>query len=110
MAKLRSRTGEIIHYIDFTQREINAIFYALEAASENEDTYDVETHDCLEEFFGALWVEGEEEEEDSEEGPEAFSGYLTTTSVRDSDTQDTVLDFSEALARDRESHGIDEDY
>jgi len=108
MARLRSKTGEIIHYIDFTQREINAVFYALEAATENEDTYDVETHDGLEEFFGTLW--NDEEEEAEEEGPEAFSGYLTTTSVRDSDTQDTVLDFSEALTRDRESHGIDEDY
>lgn len=106
MAKLRARRGEVIHSVELSQREVNAIFYALEASREADDTYDVETHDYLEEVFGELWCENEELDIDEEGGPEEYSGYLTTVCVRDRDTNDAVINFSEALEKDRASHGL----
>lgn len=53
--------------------------------------------------FGMDW------DVEDEEGPDMYSGYLTTTSSRAMYEQDIVEEFEEALAKDRASHGIFDD-
>jgi len=105
MAKIkRTKDGEVIYNMDLTQDEVNAISYALEISSECEDTYDVDTHDYLQEFFAEMW----QEDFDEEEGPADFSGYSTSIVEVDNDTQSVVLDFQERLTKIRQAHWEDE--
>jgi len=106
MLRMSYKDGEYI-VSGLTQDHVNAISYSLDLASQEDDTYDVDSHDDLEEFFARIWEEPEDlpEGESGEEGPEEFSGYLTTSSIRDTDEQLTLLDFQEALEKNRASQG-----
>lgn len=86
------------------QDHVNGIVYALESAAENDDMYDDLVHEELEYAFSDLYTEIEEEE-----GPEEYSGYLTSASNRAIDESNVVLGFAEALERDRQAHGLYED-
>jgi hypothetical protein len=104
MAKIRKTSdGEVIYTMDLTKEEVHAISYALDIASEVDDTYDVETHDYLQEFFGEMWDGGYDEE-----GPEEFSGYSTSISLMEEDAQGVILDFNEKLTKHREAHWDEE--
>lgn len=99
MARIRrTKDGEKVYNMDLTQDEVNAISYALDIALEYDDTYDVDTHDYLQELFAEMW------EGDFEEGPEQFSGYSTSISLIEEDTQGVVLDLNERIRKNKEAH------
>lgn len=104
MAKIkRTSDGEVIYTMDLTQDEVHAISYALDVASEIEDTYDDDTHYYLQDFFGDMW-QGDYDGFEDDAGPEEFSGYSTSITIIEEDTQGVILDFNEKLAKHREAH------
>lgn len=108
MAKIkRTKDGEVIYNVDLTQDEINAISYAMDVATESDDTYDVDTHDYLQEFFAEMWA-GDYLGDD--EGPSEYSGFGTSIAVIEEDTQSVVLNFNELRNKDKEAHGFEDEY
>lgn len=60
----------------------------------------------MEEPFYDLWKDDEFMEE---EGPEEFSGFLTSASIRDMDTTEVVIDFHLLMEKKEAASGMFEE-